>query len=105
MRDVAAMLDCVAIPQVGDPFIIPKPAERLRQLIAKKPAPKLKIGIVLDELAGVQVDPEVAAAVRPPARRWPAMGHTVEPASADMGGIATFQPCNGLLLLRLRCAA
>ena len=27
VRDVAAMLDCVSIPQPGDPFIIPKPDE------------------------------------------------------------------------------
>ena len=27
VRDAAAMLDCVAIPQPGDPFIIPKPDE------------------------------------------------------------------------------
>ena len=27
VRDVAAMLDCMAVPQVGDPFLIPKPAE------------------------------------------------------------------------------
>jgi amidase len=25
IRDVAAMLDCLAIPQPGDPFFIPKP--------------------------------------------------------------------------------
>ena len=27
VRDVAAMLDCLSIPQPGDPFIIPKPGE------------------------------------------------------------------------------
>ena len=27
VRDAAAMLDCLAVPQVGDPFVIPKPAE------------------------------------------------------------------------------
>ena len=60
VRDAAAMLDCVAIPQPGDPFIIPKPDEPYASL-ARKPAPKLRIGIVLDELVGMKVDPEVAA--------------------------------------------
>ena len=27
VRDAAAMLDCVAVPQPGDPFLIPKPSE------------------------------------------------------------------------------
>ena len=27
VRDAAAMLDCVSHPQIGDPFIIPKPSE------------------------------------------------------------------------------
>ena len=49
VRDVAAMLDCVSIPQVGDPFIIPKPEEAYASLCRKAPA-KLKVGIVLDEL-------------------------------------------------------
>ena len=43
VRDAAAMLDCLAHPQPGDPFIIPKPAEPYAQLAAK-PAPKLRIG-------------------------------------------------------------
>ena len=87
VRDAAAMLDCVAIPQPGDPFIIPKPDEPYASL-AKKPAPKLKIGIVLDELVGIKVDPEVAAAVEAAAKTLAGMGHTVERASADMGGRA-----------------
>ena len=60
VRDAAAMLDCVSIPQPGDPFIIPKPDEAYASLAARR-RPKLKIGIVLDELVGVKVDPEVAA--------------------------------------------
>jgi amidase len=85
VRDAAAMLDCLAKPQPGDPFIIPKPEEPYAAL-AKKPAPKLKIGIVLDELAGIKVDPEVARAVEAAAETLAGMGHIVERASADMGG-------------------
>ena len=85
VRDAAAMLDCVAIPQPGDPFIIPKPDEPYASL-ARKPPGKLKIGIVLDELVGMKVDPEVARAVEATGKTLAGMGHTVERASADMGG-------------------
>jgi amidase len=88
VRDAAAMLDCLAMPQPGDPFIIPKPDEPYASL-ARKSAPKLKIGIVLDELVGMKVDPEVARAVEATGKALAGMGHTVEQASVDMGGIAT----------------
>jgi amidase len=95
VRDVAAMLDCVSLPQPGDPFIIPKPDEAYASL-AKKAAPKLRIGIVLNELVGVKVDPEVAAAVQAAGKALAAMGHTVEMASADMGGAETLQATTDL---------
>jgi amidase len=95
VRDVAAMLDCVSIPQPGDPFIIPKPDEPYASL-AKKAAPRLKVGIVLNELAGVKVDPEVAAAVQATGKALAGMGHTVELASADMGGAETLQATTDL---------
>jgi amidase len=85
VRDAAAMLDCLAIPQPGDPFIIPKPEEPYAAL-AKRPAPKLKIGIVLDELVGIKVDQEVARAVEAAGETLARMGHIVERASADVGG-------------------
>ena len=86
VRDAAAMLDCVSIPQPGDPFIIPKPDEPYASLAAKAP-PRLKVGIVLDELTGAPVDPEVARAVEAAGKTLADMGHTVERASVDMGGV------------------
>jgi amidase len=85
IRDTAAILDCVCAPQPGDPFVIPKPAEPYAILAQRKPA-KLRIGIVLDELVGVKVDPEVAAAVHATGRTLASMGHTVDIAHVDMGG-------------------
>lgn len=90
MRDVAAMLDGLARPMPGDPFVIPKPAESYASL-ARRPAGPLRIGIVLDELAGVKIDPEVAAAVHATARCLEGLGHHVEIAHADMGGLATLE--------------
>src|SRR5205085_2579541 len=86
VRDAAAMLDCLAVPQPGDPFIIPKPEEPYASLARKAPG-RLKVGIVLDELVGVKVDPEVAAAVEATGKALAGMGHAVERARADMGGV------------------
>jgi amidase len=93
VRDAAAMLDCVSSPQIGDPFVIPRPAEPYATLARKKPA-KLKVGLVLTELFGVRIDPEVAKAVEATGKALAAMGHTVEPASADIGGIGTLHSMN-----------
>src|ERR1043166_769325 len=90
VRDAAAMLDCVAIPQAGDPFIIPKPDEPYASL-ARKPAPKLRIGIVLDELVGIPVDPEVARAVESVGQALAGMGHAVERPKLEMGGAAVLK--------------
>ena len=85
VRDAAAMLDCLAIPQPGDPFIIPKP-DAAYALLAERAPPRLKIGVVLDELVAMKVDPEVAGAVEATGRMLAGMGHAVERARVDMGG-------------------
>jgi len=95
VRDVASMLDCVSIPQAGDPFIIPRPDEPYASL-SHKLSRKLRIGIVLDELAGVGVDPEVAAAVEATGRVLAEMGHHVERAKVDMGGVAVLSATTDL---------
>src|SRR5437868_14131294 len=43
VRDAAAMLDCLAVPQPGDPFLIPRPPETYADLAARRP-PRLRIG-------------------------------------------------------------
>jgi amidase len=95
VRDVAVMLDCLAVPQPGDPFIIPKPDEPYADFL-KKPAKGLRIGIVLDEIAGAKVDPEVAGAVEAAGKVLAGMGHHVEIGHADMGGVATLDAMNDL---------
>jgi amidase len=87
------MLDCVAVPQPGDPFLIPRPDRPYAEL-ARAPAPKLRVGIVLSELIGVPVDAEVAAAVKAAGECLAGMGHTVEEAGADMGGLETLARWN-----------
>ena len=75
VRDAAAMLDCLSIPQVGDPFLIPKPDQSYARLAATAP-PKLRIGWSADPLMGVETDAEVAAAVERTARTLGEMGHS-----------------------------
>lgn len=76
VRDAAAMLDCLALAQPGDPFLIPKPPESYSELIAKKPA-RLKIGWSTTALMGMETDATVASAVANVARVLVGMGHEV----------------------------
>ena len=95
VRDAAAMLDCVSHPQIGDPFIIPKPVETYASL-AKKSADKLRVGLMVSELFGVKIDPEVKAAVEATGRQLASMGHSVEVITAEIGGIETLRSINEL---------
>lgn len=82
VRDTAAALDCLAVPQVGDPFVIPRPSETYAAR-ARRPAPKLRIGWSVTPLMGSPVDAEVAAAVQATARTLAEMGHEVEEAGPE----------------------
>lgn len=93
VRDTAAMLDCLSHEQIGDPFVIPKPAESYAAL-AKKPARKLKIGLVLNPIFGVTPDKEVRAAVEATGKALAAMGHEVDVAPVEMGGLDTLKLIN-----------
>jgi amidase len=86
VRDAAAMLDCLAVPQPGDPFVIPKPAKAYATLIRRKPAP-LRIGWSTDALMGLTTDPEVARAVASVARVLADMGHDVTEESPQFDGL------------------
>ena len=86
VRDAAAMLECLSAAMPGDPFIIPRPAESYAAL-ARHAAGQLRVGIVLDELVGAAVDPEVASAVEATGKMLASMGHSVERAHVDMGGV------------------
>ncbi|MCC7081249.1 MAG: amidase [Burkholderiales bacterium] len=76
VRDAATMLDCLALPQPGDPFFIPKPTEPYAALVREKP-PRLKIGWSTQGLMGLETDREVAQAVAQTARLLADMGHEV----------------------------
>src|SRR6266498_2885115 len=86
VRDAATMLDCVAVPQVGDPYVIPKPSESYGSLIGKRPS-RLRIGWSTKPLMGVPVDREVAAAVERTASVLGEMGHDVVEKDPEFDGL------------------
>ncbi|MEZ5855640.1 MAG: amidase [Hyphomicrobiaceae bacterium] len=86
VRDAAAMLDCLAKPQPGDPFVIPQPDEAYLSL-SKKTAPRLKIGWTVKPLVGVPVDPEIVEAVKRTAKVLADMGHEVFEHDPDFDGV------------------
>jgi len=77
IRDCAAMLDCMATPMPGDPFVIPKPEISYSKGIESK-QPPLKIGYTTASLIdNSTVDNEVASAVRATASLLAELGHDV----------------------------
>ncbi len=85
VRDAAAMLDCLAVPQPGDPFVIPRPAQRYQSFL-QKPAAKLRVVWSAKPVMQMAVDPEVAAATERTARLLADMGHAVNEAPPPYDG-------------------
>jgi amidase len=90
LRDAAAMLDCLSLPQPGDPFVIPRPPEPYAALVTR-PAPSLRIGWSTRGLMGFDTDAEVAAAVRRTAQALADQGHRVEEESPQFDGLAAMR--------------
>lgn len=90
LRDTALLLDCLAVPQPGDPFLIPRPATSYLELL-NAPAPRLRIGWSTAPLAGVTTEPQVAAAVARTAALLAEMGHTVEEYDLPFDGLAAMR--------------
>lgn len=85
VRDSAAMLDCLAGPAVGDPFIIPAPARPFGAEVGADPG-RLRIGFSVRSPIGGRVAPEIAEAVAATARLLESLGHMVEEAEPAIDG-------------------
>lgn len=90
VRDAAAMLDCLAVPQAGDPFPIPRPSESYAALARLRP-PALRVGWSTKDLMGVETDKEVARAVERTATLLAEMGHEVSEESPELDGMAAMR--------------
>ncbi|MFO1169566.1 MAG: amidase [Hyphomicrobiaceae bacterium] len=77
MRDTARILDCLSVPQPGDPFVLAKPVESYESFLEGETKP-LRIAYTSKALMkNGPVDAEVAAAVEATARTLQGMGHSV----------------------------
>jgi amidase len=76
VRDSAAMLDCLGVPQRGDPFVVARPDSFLTSLKAEPDA--LRIAFSAAPLGPAPVHPRVAEIVARVARQLEALGHTVQ---------------------------
>jgi amidase len=76
MRDTAAMLDCLAVPQPGDPYVLAKPQESYTQLM-RTPSKPLRIAWSKKPLLDSAVDAEIASAVEATAKTLATLGHHV----------------------------
>ena len=77
VRDSAAMLDCVDIPEADTPY--PSPPKTRPFLAEVTTAPgRLRIAFTDETPSGKPIDPEIAAALRDTAKKLEALGHHVE---------------------------
>ena len=80
VRDTAAMLDALAGPAYGDPFVIPGPARPFLEEVGAAVDP-LRIAYWSTPWSGHDADPEVAAATEATAQLLESLGHHVEQAT------------------------
>lgn len=77
VRDMAAMLDVLAGPEPGDPFVIPPPTRPYKHEL-NLPTPPLRIGLARQAWGSEPIAPEVLAVLDQTARTLEAMGHRLE---------------------------
>ena len=78
VRDTAAMLDCIAGYEPGDPYVAPDPPRPFAQEVGADPG-KLRIGFLDHPLQpGLTANPECAEAVRDAGELLSSLGHHVE---------------------------
>lgn len=77
VRDSAAMLDCIDMPEVDSPYHMPPKSKPYLQEVTA-PAGRLRIRFTDETPSGHPVDPEIASALRNVAKQLEALGHIVE---------------------------
>ena len=80
VRDSAALLDAISVPEPGDPYWLAPPAEPFASEVDRDPG-RLRIAFSTAALAAPAIDPECAEAVRAAARLCESLGHHVEEAT------------------------
>lgn len=83
VRDSAAMLDCTAGPEGGDPYAAPRQAESYLSEVSKDPG-TLRIAYSTKKLDGTALDAECVTAVEKTAALLRNLGHEVEEAAPEI---------------------
>ncbi len=78
MRDTARLLDCLSVPQPGDPFVVAKPERSYESFLTGEVKPLRIAWTAKSMMKDGPVDAEVAAAVESTAKQLASMGHHVE---------------------------
>jgi amidase len=77
LRDTAALLDVLAPPAPGDPFVIPQPGGRYLGDLTRPTGP-VRIGMIARSWTGLAIDRDAVRAVEHGAVACEALGHAVE---------------------------
>ncbi len=92
MRDTAALLDWVAVPQPGDPFVINAPPRRYASYV-EKPRRKLRIAWSAKALMDTPVDQEIAKVTEQAANALAKLGHEVVEGAPPLDMAAQHATC------------
>ncbi len=76
VRDSAALLDLIAGPDLGDPYVAPAPERDYLEAVTQRPS-KLRIAFTTQSMNGHPIDPDCQAAVLETAKLCEALGHEV----------------------------
>lgn len=76
VRDCAALLDCIAGPAVGEPYVAPPPVRPWSEEVGRPPG-RLRIGFSTVTPLGDPLDAECVAAIEDTARLLASLGHEV----------------------------
>lgn len=87
VRDSAAMLDAVAGPDVGAPYVAPPPDRPFLEEVEREPEP-LRVALSTHPFLANAIHPECREAVEDAGRLLEAMGHRVEEAVPALDGDA-----------------
>lgn len=96
VRDCAGLLDAVAGPGIGEPYLAPVPAEAYVQAITRPPG-RLRIGFSTVTPLGDPLDAECVAAIENTARLCESLGHEVREAAPQFDAMELWTKYTTLL--------
>ncbi len=96
VRDTAALLDAVAGPAVGEPYVAPAPDRPFAEAVGADPG-RLRIAFSTETPLGDPMDPECVAAIHAAAALCERLGHDVVEAAPRFDALELWQKFTTLL--------